>query len=71
MPNEWNMATKPVQNKIQNDYNMATEAVPNPLPNDRNMANKLVPKEINNDHWAYQILYRIASQETVEISTNS
>jgi hypothetical protein len=33
------------------------------------MATKLVPKEIENDHRAYRIVYRIASQETVEITT--
>jgi hypothetical protein len=48
---------------------MATEAVPNEIPNDCDMATELVPKEIENDHRAYRILYRMASQDTVEITS--
>ena len=66
MPNESNMATEAVPNETPNDCNMATEAVPNAIPNDCDMATELVPKEIEND---YRIVYRMASQETVETTT--
>ena len=69
MPNESNMATEAVPNATPNDCNMATEAVPNAIPNDCDMATELVTKEIENDHQAYRIVYRMASQETVEITT--
>jgi hypothetical protein len=45
---------------------MATEAVQNAIPKDCDMATELVPKEIENDHRVYRIVYRIASQKTVE-----
>jgi hypothetical protein len=48
---------------------MNTEAVPNEIPNDCDMATELVPKEIDNDHRVYRIVYRMASPETVEITT--
>jgi len=49
--------------------NMATEPVPNAIPNNCDMATDLVPKEIENDHRAYRIAYRMASRETVKITT--
>jgi hypothetical protein len=49
--------------------NTTTEAVPNEIPNDCDMATELVPKEIENDHRVYRIVYRMASQETVETTT--
>jgi len=54
---------------MPNECNMATEAVPNEIPNDWDMATELVPKEIENDHRVYRIVYRMASQETVETTT--
>ena len=54
---------------MPNECNMATNAVPNAIPNDSDMATKLVLKEIENDHRGYRIVYRMASQETVEITT--
>jgi hypothetical protein len=51
---------------MPNEYNMATEAVPNEIPNDRDMATELVQNEIQYD---YRIVYRMASQETVETTT--
>jgi len=63
------MATEAVPNEIPNDCNMATEVVPNAIPTGRDKATKLVPKEIENDHRAYRIVYRMASQETVETTT--
>ena len=54
---------------MPNEYNMTTEAVPNAIPTDYNMATELVPKEIENDHLVYRIVYRMASQETVETTT--
>jgi hypothetical protein len=64
-----NMATKAVPNVIPNDCDMATEAVLNEIPNDCDMATELVAKEIDNDHREYRIVYRMASQEIVEITT--
>jgi hypothetical protein len=52
-----------------NECNMATKAVPNAIPIDRDKATELVLKEIENDHRVYRIVYRIASQETVETTT--
>jgi len=55
---------------MPNEYNMATEAVPNEIPNDRDMATELVPNEIEYDYrTVYRIVYRMASQETVETTT--
>jgi len=51
------------------DDEQRAEAVPNEIPNNCDMATELVQKEIKNDHPAYQIVYRMASQETVEITT--
>jgi hypothetical protein len=51
------------------DDEQRAEAVPNEIPNNYHMATELVPKEIENDHRAYRIGYRMASQETVEITT--
>jgi len=51
------------------DDEQRAEAVPNEIPNDCDRATELVPKEIKNDHRAYRIVYRMASQETVEITT--
>jgi len=56
-------------NKIPNDSNMATEAVPNEIPNDCDMATELVPNEIQYVPGTYWIAYRMASWETVEITT--
>jgi len=64
------MTTEAVPNEIPNDCNMATEAVPNAIRTDRDKATGLVPKEIENDHRAYLVVYRMASQEAVEITTN-
>jgi hypothetical protein len=58
--------TKAVPNKIPNDCNMATQAVPNKIANDCDMATELVPNEIEHE---YPIVYRMASPETVEITT--
>jgi len=69
MPNDSNMTTEAVPNEIPNDCNMATKAVPNAIRTDRDKATGLVPKEIENDHRAYLIVYRMASQEAVEIAT--
>jgi hypothetical protein len=46
--------------------NMAAETVPNEIPNDCNMATELVPNKIEHE---YRIVYRMASPETVEITT--
>jgi len=51
------------------DDELRAEAVPNKIPNDCDMATELVPKEIENYHRAYRIVYRMASQETAEITT--
>jgi hypothetical protein len=69
MPNECNMATGAVPNKIPKDCGMATESVPNEKPNNCDMATEFVPKEIENDYRAYRIVYQMASQDTVEITT--
>ena len=53
----------------QTRANMATEAVPIGRPNNCDMATELVPKEIEHDYRAYRIVYRMASQETVETTT--
>jgi len=48
---------------------MASDAVPNEIRNDCYMATELIPNKIEYDHWTYWIAYRMASQETVEITT--
>jgi hypothetical protein len=70
MANECNMPTEAVPNDIPTDCETATEAVPNEKPNDCDMATELVPKQIENDHRGYRIVYRMASKETLEITTN-
>ena len=54
---------------MPNEYNMTTEAVPNAIPTDFDMATELVLNEIETDHRVYRIVYRMASQETVETTT--
>jgi hypothetical protein len=54
---------------MPNECNMANEAVPNEKPNDWDMATEMILNEIENDHRAYRIVYRMASQETVETTT--
>jgi len=75
---QWPMATamvlmsserKQFRTRYRYSANMATEAVPKEIPNDCNMATELVLKEMENDHREYRIVYRMASQETVEITT--
>jgi len=63
------MAKEAVPNEIPKDCDMATEAGPNKKPNDWYMSTELVPKVIKNDRRAYRIVYRMASQETVEITS--
>jgi hypothetical protein len=49
--------------------NTNTEAVTNQIPNDCDVPTKLDPKEIKTNHRVYQIVYQMASQETVETTT--
>ena len=51
------------------DNEHQAEVVLNEIPNDCDMAAEFVPKEMENDHWAYRIVYLMALQETVEITT--
>jgi hypothetical protein len=53
----------------QKSANKNTDALPNEIPNDCDMTTELVPKEIENDFRLYWIVYRMASQETVETPT--
>jgi len=51
------------------DDEQRAEAVPNEIPNECNMATETVLKAMENDHRAYRIVFRMASQETFEITT--
>jgi len=48
---------------------LPTDAVPNQIPNDCDRPTELVPNEIEYDHRTYWIAYRVASRETVKITT--
>jgi len=78
IPMQWPMAMvmlmmsserKQFRMRYRYTANMATEAVPNVIPNDCDMATEMVLKEMENDNQAYRIVYQMASQETVEITT--
>jgi len=70
MPNECNTDTEAVPNEIPNDCNMAIKAVPDEITNDCDVTTELAANEIKYDHRTYRIAYRMASRETVKITTN-
>jgi hypothetical protein len=51
------------------DDEQRADAIPNEIPNDCDMATELVLKVIENVHREYRIVYRMASQEIVQITT--
>jgi len=59
--------TSPIHaERVQYSY----RSIPNDIPNERKYDNRIgPPNEIEYDHRAYRIAYRMASRETVEITT--
>jgi hypothetical protein len=68
--NNWNMATYIIAMQTPNVCNMANETVRNAIPNNCDMATELVLNRSECAHQMDRIVYQLASQDRVKITTN-